>query len=161
MKGWRLRGWPLSSEDREGEAAPGAHGDPRLEDVGGHDLGRGPGVPGGESCDREHHSHVQSGHHWWPCQVEEGLVREGHSEGNGGLEEKQVPGCRGPGAAGKEVEDGLRQAGEGSTPQRCLLTSRRPCRREKWRSTSTTPREGPFSLTQMWCQGRSPLTRST
>ncbi len=45
---------------------------------------------------------------WWPRQVEEGLVREGRSEGDGGLEEEQVPGCSGPGAADEEVQDGLR-----------------------------------------------------
>ncbi len=108
MKGWRPQRWPLFSEDREEEAAHGGRGDPSLEDVGGQDLGRGPGGPGDESCDCEHYSRVQPGHHWWPHQVEEGLVREGHSEGEDGLEEKQVPGCRGPGAAGEKVEDDLR-----------------------------------------------------
>ncbi len=53
--------------------------------MGGH-FRRGPGDPGpgGEGGDGQHHGRVRPGRRWWPRQVEEGLVREGHSEGDVG-----------------------------------------------------------------------------
>ena len=80
-----------------------------MEDVEGQDLRRrsgGPG-PGREGGDGQHHGRIRPGRRWWPCQVEEGFVCEGHSKGDGGPEEEKVPGCRSSGAAGEEVEDGL------------------------------------------------------
>ncbi len=84
---------PPSLENREDGAAPGGRGDPSLEDVGGQDLRRGSGGPGGEVCDGQHHSRVRPGRGWRPLQEEEGLICEGHFKGYGGLEEKEMPGC--------------------------------------------------------------------
>jgi hypothetical protein len=96
-----LREW------RRGDA-PGDRGDPGLKHEGGQDLRGGTGGLGREGGDGQHHCRICPGRRWWPCQVVEGLVSEGNSEGDGGPEEKEMPGCRGPGTAGEEVEDGLR-----------------------------------------------------
>jgi len=118
MEKWRPRGRPSPLKNGEEGAAPGGRRDPGLEDVGGQDLRRrsgGPG-PGREGGDGQHDGRIRPGRRWWPCQEEKSLVREGHSKSDGGPEEEKMPGCRGPGAAGEEMEDGLlgclRLAGE-------------------------------------------------
>jgi hypothetical protein len=107
-----------------------------MEDVGGH-FGRGPDYPGpgGEGGDGQHHGRVRPGLRWWPRQVEEGLVREGPSEGDGGLEEEQVPGCRGPVAAAVKRQSTSVAAVRGSFPtletfpghscSQCILSKKR------------------------------------